>query len=450
MRPCGPEICGAMTWRLCALRPSPTRDAAGAVPRGAWVSGASGSRGARVSCASRRPRVQGLRAVWRCCGLSSTVGCRRPSRSRRTGRQACAKPSTVGGRGPCGGGVGGRRGPTGPRQCPSKRGRPAQRWGRTGGRHRRLPQASGASSGGWPRTTGPYQRPGGVSLPRPRRAGLSAQSHRGRGRTCGRHSWPRSWHMSTIPTARILCQPAVKRAPPKPPGRAVPNAGPIPPGTKGAQSIWRSSPPRPRGCATWHSLSSQPPHTMTPTPCLCGKPCPGLARCSAASGSMPSTRSTASPGGRMVVPRATWSHGPGHPSVHVRARPAPPSATRSSHGPFRQPPSCASEPIRQPSNPSPAWRKNLTKARPAPSWPKRSRARSMPYSHARWLARGRCAANEQGGERRSLAPPWPPMGCAYQRRPRVLQARRPCTPRRLEVPRPCALHFDWPSARAPV
>ena len=55
----------------------------------------------------------------------------------------------------------------------------------------------------------------------------------------------------------------------------------------------------------------------------------------------------------------------------------------------------------------------------------------------------------QGGERRSLGPHWTPRGGTCQRRVRVLQARRPCTPRRLEVPRPCALRLAWTSARAP-
>ena len=181
-------------------------------------------------------------------------------------------------------------------------------------------------------------------------------------------------------------------------------------------------------------VTTAPP--LMPPPGMCCNPCPVWAHCSASCCSTHSPRSPASPGGRMLVPRAAWSHVPGHPPANVRARPAPQSAPRLSHGPLRKPPSWASEPLHQPSNTSPAWSKTMTKARPSPSWPNSERALSMTCAHARWLARGRRASSAKGGERRRLAPHGTPMGCACPRRPSMLPALRPCTPRPLEGTRP--------------
>jgi len=213
--------------------------------------------------------------------------------------------------------------------------------------------------------------------------------------------------------------------------RALPNAVPIQRCQKVSQSIWRASPPMTSGFATCNSPSSKPPNTMTPTPCICCKPCPVSARCSASCCSTTSTRATASPGGRIVFPLAAWSNVPGNPPGNGRAHQAPQSAMLLSNGPFLKPPSCSSETIRQPSNPSPAWRKNMTKARHAPAWPKSERALSMTGSNARWLSRGRRSSNEKGGARMSLAPHWTIMGRTCKRRPRVLHALRQGTPRRL-------------------
>ena len=220
----------------------------------------------------------------------------------------------------------------------------------------------------------------------------------------------RSRHMSTIPTASILCQPSAKRSPTQPTVRAWPNAVPLQRCQKVSQSLGRSSPPRTRGCATWHSPSSQPPHTLTPPPCLCCTPCPVSARCSAACCSTTSTRATASPGSKISSPRAAWGNGARHRQATAWGPQGPQSATPISRGPFLQLPCCASETIQPRSNPAPAWRKNLTKARPEPSWPSSGPVPSTLGSHARWRSIRRRFAHEKGGARRSLKPHWTTQG----------------------------------------
>ena len=93
---------------------------------------------------------------------------------------------------------------------------------------------------------------------------------------------------------------------------------------------------------------------------------PVSARFSASCCSTTSTRSTASPGYKMSSPLAAWGNVARHRQANagdLRGH------NRNAHltGAFLKLPCCSSETIQQRSNTSPAWRKNMTKARPLPS-----------------------------------------------------------------------------------
>jgi Transposase len=99
-------------------------------------------------------------------------------------------------------------------------------------------------------------------------------------------------------------------------------------------------------CAMSHSPSATPPNTMTPTPCICCKPCPASARSSASCCAMKSMTSTVFPRYRMLSPTAVWSNVPRHPPGNAWALQAPRSAMPISNGPFLRPLSCSCATIR--------------------------------------------------------------------------------------------------------
>ncbi len=72
----------------------------------------------------------------------------------------------------------------------------------------------------------------------------------------------------TIPRATTPSPSAANSSPPQPTARGWPSAVRSPPCQKPWRSLWPSSPLMTPGARTWHSLSSQPPRTPRPTPCL--------------------------------------------------------------------------------------------------------------------------------------------------------------------------------------
>lgn len=102
-----------------------------------------------------------------------------------------------------------------------------------------------------------------------------------------------------------------------------------------------------RGFARSNSPSFKPPHTMTPTPGICGQPCPASARASASCCAMQSMRSTVFPRDRRVSPLAVWSHVPRNRPGNAWEPQAQRSALPISHGPVLKPLACACATIRQ-------------------------------------------------------------------------------------------------------
>jgi hypothetical protein len=188
----------------------------------------------------------------------------------------------------------------------------------------------------------------------------------------------------------------------------------------------------------WSSRSAKPPSTRLPTRYSGCPPCPASARGSASGCSLLSLRSTAAPASRRLSPLAGWSQVPNHRQGNVWSPPAPRAARPSCSGPLLQPLACASETLQQRRHPSPAWSTNMPQGTPAPCGPHRWPVPSMIGSPARWLAIRRRSSNDQGGERLRLRPHGTTQGCTCQRRSSVRHARRPCTPKCLEVTRPGA------------
>src|SRR5919198_1501137 len=206
------------------------------------------------------------------------------------------------------------------------------------------------------------------------------------------------------------------------------------------------------GSRTSHSRSSKPPSTPMPIPCPCCKPCPALASFSASCCSTKSIRWTASQACKTASHTRAWSNVRKHPPANAWGRPARKAGTLTSQGPFPKRPRCSYVTTLRASRCWPAWRKNLTKAKPSLCSRITSHGRSLTCSSARPPLIGPCSFVPKGAERVSLAPHWTTQGRSLERAHGMSSLRcvfeRPSVPRPF-IPEPCPLmgHPLWLCAR---